>query len=227
MTAAPQARAFIQARMSSRRFPGKVLAPLRGRPLIALLVSRVARAVPHERITVLTSYEPADDPLAAYLRQQGLSVFRGPLEDVFSRFRSCLAVAPCEWFFRVCADSPLLDGALLETLASHARRSDVDLVTNVYPRTFPRGQSVEMLRASTFAAIDPAGLNAHQREHVTTFYYENPQRFRILNVESGDPSLAAESLAVDTAEDLLRLEALLEDPSRAAEAVRAALENAR
>ncbi len=199
-------RAFIQARMGSRRFPGKVLAPFRGRPLVAQVLERVERAVPRALIVVTTSLEPADDPLASYVRDLGIAVFRGSLENVAERFQDCLGAYPCSWFFRVCADSPLLDPTLLQAMLLHCHRSDVDLVTNVYPRTFPRGQSVEMLRAQTFAALDSSRLTPEQKEHVTRVYYEHPEAFRILSLCSADPRLAERNLAVDRVEDLKRLE---------------------
>ena len=98
-------RVFVQARMSSVRFPGKVLAPFRGRPIIDHVLSRIAQAVPSDRTIVATSTEPSDDPLAAYLNGSGVSVFRGPLDDVLLRFQMCLEQFPCRWMVRVSADS--------------------------------------------------------------------------------------------------------------------------
>lgn len=194
--------------MSSKRFPGKVLAPFKGRPIIAHLIAETARLLPADRITVATSAEPSDDPLACYVRELGVSVYRGELDHVAARLQSCLRVYPCRWFFRLCADSPLLDGAVMKAMLAYGGREDLDLVTNVFPRTFPKGQSVEMLNARTFAGIDAERLSPDEREHVTQVYYLRPERFKILNLESSDPSLAATSLAVDTVEDLTRLEGL-------------------
>jgi spore coat polysaccharide biosynthesis protein SpsF len=200
-------RAFIQARMSSRRFPGKVLAPFRGRPVITHLIERVARVLRDECITVLTSAEPADDPLASYVRDLGVDVYRGALHNVVERFQGCLRTHPCTWFFRLCADSPLLDYTVLRAMLAYDNRTEVDLITNVYPRTFPKGQSVEMLNATTFAALDPERLTPEEREHVTAVFYHQPERFRLVNLKSTTPVLAETSLAVDTVEDLYRLEA--------------------
>ncbi len=201
-------RVFIQARMHSTRFPGKVLAPLNGYPIIRHVVSRVGQVIQPNCITVATSTEPSDDPLAVYVRDIGISVFRGPLDNVFTRFQMCLKENPCNWFFRICADSPLLDSALLQTMLTYRDRAEADLVTNVFPRTFPKGQSVEMLRAEMFAAIDSTRLSTEEQEHPTKFYYDHPAQFRIINLESAHPELASTSLVVDTLDDLRRLEKL-------------------
>ena len=199
-------RAFIQARMSSTRFPGKVLAPLNGRPIIAQVISQMAEVMPADQITVATSTEPSDDPLVSYVQYLGISVYRGSLDDVFGRLQLCLKQYPCTWFFRVCADSPFLDSSLFQSMLRYRQKLDIDLVTNVYPRTFPKGKSVEMLNAATFAKIDPNQLSSEEKEHLTKVYYLHPTKFRIINLESPDPSLAEKSFAVDTLEDLRRLE---------------------
>lgn len=193
--------------MSSRRFPGKVLAPLNGQPIIVRVISQIAQTLPQEQITVATSTEQSDDPLASYVQQIGVSVYRGPLDNVFERFQLCLREHPCAWFFRVCADSPLLDHKLLKTMLQYANDDRTDLVTNVQVRTFPRGCSLEMINSETFARIDASQLqSADQKEHATKVFYDHPEDFEIINIESGDPELAKVSWAVDTLEDLLRLE---------------------
>lgn len=198
-------RAFIQARMSSSRFPGKVLAPLNGQPIIWHVINRVSEVIPAERIVVATSVEQSDDPLAAYLGRLGVSVHRGALDNVFERFQSCLSEYPCSWFFRICADSPLLDSSLLKRMMDYSG-SEADLVTNVQVRSFPKGRSLEMIRAGVFARIDSAQLRAEEVEHLTKVFYAHADKFKIINIESGDPELAKLNYAVDTLEDLFRLE---------------------
>src|SRR5258708_37471721 len=127
------------------RFRGKVLAPLAGRPVIAHVVERVAQVLPTSTISVLTSTDPADDPLALYASALGVGVYRGPRDDVLTRFIGCLDDHPCEWLLRISADSPMLDPALLNPVLE-VPRIGVDLVTNVFPRTYPRGQSAELVR---------------------------------------------------------------------------------
>jgi len=198
-------RAFIQARMSSTRFPGKVLAPLGAKPVLGHLVDRLCRALPRESLVVATSDQASDDPLEAYATRLGVAVFRGPLDNVFERFRRCLERHACDAFYRICADSPLLDESLLSRLSEKAA-AHVDLVTNVFPRTYPKGHSVELLNSERFARIDARALTAEQQEHLTKVYYDHPERFAIINVSSGDPSLAGVNYCVDTIEDLRRLE---------------------
>ena len=126
--------------MSSRRFPGKVMAPFRGRPLIDHVLASVGQALPHVPIVVATSSEKTDDPLAEYLRSMNVPVFRGPLQKTFDRFRMCVREYPCEWILRVSGDSPMLDARVLKDVVRQAG-AQWDLVTTISPRTFPSGQS--------------------------------------------------------------------------------------
>ena len=200
--------AFVQARMSSRRFPGKVLAPFRGRPLIAHVVDAVRHALPAVPLVVVTSTDSTDDPLVAYLASVEVPTFRGPLDDVLGRFRAALDPYPATWIVRVCADSPLLSSRVLELATGAALGTDYDLVTTTLRRTFPKGQNAEVIRADALRAIEGRELDAEDREHVTRFFHRNPLRFRILNVESGRPELADLDHCVDTVDDLRRLESL-------------------
>ena len=199
---------FVQARMSSRRFPGKVLAPLAGRPLIDHVVERCGQAFGLEAVVLATSTHASDDALAAHAAKKGWRHFRGDLDDVVKRFQQCLAAYPCDWFVRISGDSPLIDPELIARIAER-RAERYDLVTNVQRRTFPPGQSVEVIRGECFARIDSPSLAADEREHVTQVFYRSPGKYRILNVASRDPGLASRVMTVDTPADLVAAEALL------------------
>jgi spore coat polysaccharide biosynthesis protein SpsF len=201
-----QIRIFIQARMSSTRFPGKMLAPFRGRPLIAGVIDGIAHGGLRERIVVLTSTEASDGQLADYvLRECNVPVFRGDLDNVAGRFQACLKAYPCDWFVRISGDSPLMDGMLVARMIDFIDPA-FDIVTNVKRRTFPPGESVECLRSAAFAALDAAALSPAQREHVTTVFYEQPQ-WKLRSVVCRDPQWATTRLVVDTPEDLRAVEA--------------------
>ncbi len=198
---------FIQARMSSSRFPGKVLAPFNGKPIIKHVIERVAKAVPFDNIIVATSTELFDDPLVSYLKQLGVKVYRGPLYNVFERFQLCLKNHPCDWFFRVCADSPLLDFEIFKRMMPYADKTDIDIVTTTYPRrTFPVGTNLEMINSNTFKKINKNSLSSEEIEHLTKVFYNNPNQYKIIGVESGNPELALTSVGVDTINDLHNLE---------------------
>ena len=202
-------RVMVQARMSSTRFPGKVLAPLCGQPLIAHVLSRICEAVPRERVILVTSEGATDDPLASYVGNAlGVTVFRGSLDDVVWRFQACLRAHPCEWFVRICGDSPAIDPGLLGWMLERVS-DDLDLLTNVAKRTFPPGESIEIVRVRTFLGWKPDELTPEEREHVTLHFYRHSERYRIRNVYATETTLSGRRLVVDTLDDLRAIERIL------------------
>lgn len=198
-------KAFVQARMSSRRFPGKVLAPFDGKPIVFHVVQAAAGAVGAENVVVATSDEPSDDPLVAYLATLNVRCFRGPRDDVFERFRLCARAHPCDWVLRLSADSPLLDPAELAAVIA-AAADGVDLVTTTITAANTHGRNAELIRTQVLLDAAPDEVTADDREHVTPFFYRHPDRYSIVSVglepREGGP------LTIDTIEDLARLEEL-------------------
>ncbi|MGH2933091.1 MAG: cytidylyltransferase domain-containing protein [Gaiellaceae bacterium] len=193
--------AIVQARMGSSRFPGKVLAPFRGEPIILHVVRAASDAVGRENVVVATSEEASDDPLAAYLGAIDVPCFRGPSDDVLKRFRMCARAYPSTWVLRLCADSPLLDPAVIRAVIAEAA-DGVDVVTTTFAGG--HGTNAELVLSAALLGIDPAEATDEEREHVMPFFYRRSDRYRIIPV---DVPVAGEGLAVDTVEDLARLEA--------------------
>jgi spore coat polysaccharide biosynthesis protein SpsF (cytidylyltransferase family) len=131
------------------------------------------------------------------------------LNNVADRFRATLEVFEWDAFVRVNGDSPLLDQRLIDHAVALFRAGDADLVTNVFPRTFPPGQSVEVVRGSVFRKLCPRLDDPQDQEHVTRFFYRHPEEFRIVNF-SAAKALAPIHLAVDTALDLERVRSVIQ-----------------
>lgn len=197
--------AVVQARMSSQRLPGKVLMALGDRPALAHLLDRLACASELDGVVVATSTQPDDDAIAAFCAERGTRCHRGPLDDVAARMAD--AAGDWEAFVRVNGDSPLLDPALVDHGVRLFRAGDdVDLVSNVWPRrSFPRGQSVEVVRTALLRAA-LSDLDAEGREHVTLRLYDRPG-VRVVGF-AADHDASDRTLALDTPADAERLTAL-------------------
>ena len=206
--------------MSSARLPGKVLREIAGKPLLAHVLDRVRAVANADLVVLATSTEPSDDPVAELARALGVPVHRGPLDDVARRFLGAVDEHGLDACARVCADSPLIDPAVVEAAIADFRRGDVDLVTNTYPqRTAPHGQSVEVISADALRTAIERQRRKADREHVTPYLYSHPNVFRIRNfMPEGDAW--AESTAVDLEEDLARVEAILLESVRSGSQLR-------
>ena len=86
--------AIIQARCGSTRFPGKVFAPIDGKPLLWHVVDRLLYARRIDKIIVATTVSPKDDAIENWCRESGVACFRGSEEDVLNRYYSASKAFP-------------------------------------------------------------------------------------------------------------------------------------
>lgn len=197
----------IQARISSRRFPGKVLAKLNGSPIIEHVIANCKRT--NFPVFVLTSNDSSDDELASYLHAKHIDTFRGDLTNVLDRFYAFASKHNFDYVIRISADSPLIHPDVIKLIFLQACQDPtISLTTNVHPRTFPRGQSVEVLPYKTLNSLTQFKMRASDHEHVTKYIYENAGEFRILNVLN-DENISHVNLCVDTPDDLNKMESFI------------------
>ncbi|MDO8463204.1 MAG: glycosyltransferase family protein [bacterium] len=204
---------IVQARMSSQRLPGKVLRDLGGKPMLLYTLERVALAHGVDGVIVATSDETSDDPIAAFCADKSIPCFRGSLVDVAGRFFAAADAHEFDAFVRVCGDSPLTDPAVISTAVALFRGSEYDLVTNTFPRSFPVGVSVEVVRTEPFRRAHVRMTDPLDREHVTRYYYQHPEEFRIKNFSASHDNSTAQ-LAVDTVEDWERFVRIVQQMER-------------
>lgn len=198
--------AGVQARLSSRRLPGKVLCDVAGMPLIQRVVERARAVRLVDEVFVLTSDDPSDDPLVERLEELAIPFRRGPLEDVLERFMALVHETAPEHVVRVCADSPLLEPAFVDRQIEALRRSGADLVA---VRGNEAGECEGTLggaSAMSAAALLRARMSRdpRDREHVGSFFFRvHHDRFERVSVHADDvyrvPGLR---LCVDEAADL-------------------------
>ena len=193
----------IQARTSSSRFPEKVLSPLRGTPML-LWTIKYCRKI-NLPLFVLTSTDKSDDQLVGMLEKNYVSYFRGSLENVVSRYLSFMKEHQVKKVVRISGDSPLINpDVILKVIEQDQELADADLTTNVFPRSFPKGQSVEVIPRKSLELLRDRNLSESDIEHVTPYFYANYKEFKINNLNNTE-DLSSINLSVDTKEDLLRV----------------------
>jgi spore coat polysaccharide biosynthesis protein SpsF len=194
--------AILQARMSSRRLPGKVMAPLLGQPMMQRQIERILHAQRIDRLVVATSARSDDDPIAELCSGIGQPCFRGALDDVLGRFVGALdAQGPADHVVRLTADCPLIDWHIIDRCVDEHIAAGADYTSNAIERTFPDGLDVEVIRSDALRTANTHAQDSASREHVTPFIYSNPDRFRIRHVRQSE-DLAALRWTVDNADDL-------------------------
>jgi spore coat polysaccharide biosynthesis protein SpsF len=199
----------VQARMGSHRLPGKVLRPLAGRSVLAWVVDAARASGALDDLVVATTTESGDDPVVAECALLDVDVYRGPVDDVLSRFlgaiegRDAIAVA------RFTADCPLLDPAVIAAAAAAWSAAPwLDYVSTALPRSVPRGMDVEIVRADALYDVALVATGYH-RTHVTSGVYTAPERYRLLGLNF-QPDTSDLRVTLDTEDDLMLIATVVE-----------------
>lgn len=199
---------IVQVRTASTRLPGKALKTVHGRSLIEVMLTRLKACREIDEIVVATTDQPADDQLAALVRNLGLSVVRGSENDVLSRFLLALENTSATEVVRLTGDCPLIDPALVDDVVRLRRKSNVDYASNIAPPTFPDGLDVEVATVEAFRRSALAAFSPAEREHVTIHLRESGL-FSTANL-SCQANEAEHRWTVDTPADLVVVTNVLE-----------------
>ena len=192
---------LVFARMDSVRLPGKALADLCGRPMLGRVLDRVRRAKRGGRIVVATSERKSDDEIAAFADAEGVETFRGHHTDVAQRALDCCDALGLDHFVRISGDSPFMPPELIDRALETMQQTDADITTNVFPRSYPAGASVEAIKAGALRRAH-RDMSESEREHVTAAIYKAPAAWRIVNFAAAAPAYLDVRLTVDTPAEL-------------------------
>jgi glutamate-1-semialdehyde 2,1-aminomutase len=172
--------AIIQARMGSSRLPGKVMKEICGKPMIEILLERLSLSKKLDEIVLAVSDQPENKLLVDYVSRLGFKVFQGSEENVLERyFKAALALKPNN-VVRITADCPLIDPFLVDLIIEDFQKKNVDYLSNIYPRSFPKGLDTEIFSFQALKKAFNETSSPHNCEHVTPYIRESG-KFKVGN----------------------------------------------
>lgn len=201
--------AILQARYSSSRLPGKILKDICGKPMVFHEVDRLRRSGLIDKLVLATSIEASDDPVETACKAEGVTCFRGNLDDVLDRYYQCAKEYEPTHVVRVTGDCPLIDPAVVDSVIEKHINEGNDYTGNTNPPSFPDGLDVEIM---TFAALKDAWQEARlmsEREHVTLYIRNHADKYKFGNVACPE-DLSAHRWTVDEPEDFELVKAVYE-----------------
>lgn len=191
---------IIQARTQSKRLPNKVLTIFNKKSVIEIIVDRLKKIKFKKKILVATSKKKTDNKIKRLCEIKNIDYFRGSHHNVAQRFYKILLKNPeYKYFLRVSADSPVLDIKILSRMMSKIRYK-YDIITNVMPRSFPKGQSFEIIKRDFFIKNYKKIISKNDKEHVTRKLYTLKSKIYNLSIK---PKSDQFSLALDYKKDLV------------------------
>jgi aryl-alcohol dehydrogenase-like predicted oxidoreductase/spore coat polysaccharide biosynthesis protein SpsF (cytidylyltransferase family) len=201
---------IMQARTSSSRLPAKALLPVAGYPSAVLATLRAANQQ-HET-TFATSDDASDDRLVRRAHASGLTVFRGPLDDVLGRLHLAASGLPEDCcVVRLTADNVVPDGRFVSELADAFASSGADyIVADSESSGLPYGLGGEAFSVAALRRAHREATSASDREHVTPWIVRNCRTtsYRPRDLENSDFSYLR--CTIDDKEDYRRIQRLFE-----------------
>lgn len=194
---------IVQARMGSKRLPGKVIKPILNKPMVLYTLERLNRSKYIDRIILATSNRYIENPLVSIVKNSGFEVFLGDEADVLKRYKEASDKYKGDVIIRVTGDCPLIDWTIADNVISHFLMYNYDYVRLDVPDSFIRGFDVEVFSKSAIDRVYECtkDLDDMYREHVTLYMYRHPEQFNIGYVK-GDSFYSKDyRLCVDTKED--------------------------
>lgn len=192
--------AIVQARMGSTRLPGKSLMLVAGKPMLVHVLQRLGASRRVDQIVVATSTAPGNEAIMQLAREMGVQDFAGSEEDVLDRYYQAARAARACTVIRITGDCPLIDPSVVDHAVALFLETGAD-----YLRTseFPRGLDTEVFSFHNLQRAWKETTRDYEREHVTPYFYRNPEKFNLKELVATEPIRRPElRLCVDTEEDL-------------------------
>ena len=205
---------IIQARMGSKRLPGKTLKNLNGKPSLWHVYNRCKSSKYSGNVIVATTTDKSDNLIEKFCKQYKVPYFRGDVNHVLSRYYDAAKKFKLDVIARVTADCPLIDPTTIDRCFASFFKQKSDYLSNVVPgeRTFPRGLDVEVF---SFAALEKAFKEATETietEHVTPRIWQNKKgEYKIGKIVTAPKELNRNyRLTVDYPEDFALIDTIYE-----------------
>lgn len=202
---------LIQARLSSVRFPNKMLSPLGGMPLVEFVYRRCGNSAGTDAVAVITSEDKSDDPIFDHCVKNKMEVYRGPLNNVLERYIRAAEYYNSGIICRVCGDSPFVDTELMDKMFEVIEEKDLDYVSPV-KGTFIAGLDSEIITLKALKKSLDNGASGEELEHVTLYIKNNIGDFRTESIDAKlrPDKLRDVSLTVDYPKDLVLCNKILD-----------------
>lgn len=178
----PRVIASIEARMGSSRFPGKVLADINGQPALTRLVRRLRRSQKLDGVILATTVSPLDDAIEQWAAHEDVPCYRGSEEDVLNRVVQAQTLMRSDIVVEVTGDCVLLDAEIIDLGITTFLENECDVVTNARKLSFPLGMDVQVYRLRDLEEVERTSTDPAVREHVSLYFYEHPERYRVLHL---------------------------------------------
>ena len=175
---------IIQARIGSKRLPGKILRNYKNYNLLKVLIQRLKKSKKVKNIIVATTKQKEDDKIVKFCVDNSLKYFRGSKNNVLNRYYEASKKYNVQNIIRITSDCPLIDPVILDKMILEFKRKKLDYLSNTYPEpsTYPDGMDIEIFTYRSLELANRYAAKRTEKEHVTV-YIRKQKKFKILRTD--------------------------------------------
>jgi spore coat polysaccharide biosynthesis protein SpsF len=204
----------LQARMGSKRLPGKTLMPILGRPMIYYVIERL------KQIELAVPDGPQDAVLSRIAQDQEIEFFAGSEDDVLDRYYRAAEFFELDHIYRATGDNPLIEAEIQDQLIRYHLKGGYEYTEHLF--SLPHGLGGEIFSYKGLQRCWELSDGPHLREGVNDYILENRDLFHTGRPRDNPYTQAAmdRQWTVDTQEQFEEVLAIYEELYEAGKTIR-------
>ena len=200
---------IIQARLSSKRLPKKVLKKIyKNFTSLDILIKRLKRSKNCKNIIFAIPKKDKNSSLEKKISEYNLDIFYGSEKNVLARYYFAAKKYKLKNIIRITSDCPIIDYNLLDKMIQKFFLGNYDYLSNTIFPTYPDGTDVEIFKFSTLEKSYKETKNSYDCEHVTP-YIKRSIKFKKFNYKN-EKNLSDLRVTLDTKKDLYNIRKIID-----------------
>ncbi len=167
---------IIQARMGSKRLPGKSMLDLAGKPLVARIIERVKRCKKVNEIVLAIPNTKADKILLEIGKENQISVYEGSENNLLERYFKAAVMKSANFVVRLPADNAVPEPNEIDKIISHHlslnRRGFSSNLSSFFNSGYPDGIGAEIFDFSLLSEVYHKENNSEFQEHIHLNFFD-------------------------------------------------------
>jgi len=198
---------IIQARLTSRRFPNKMLRKIKNKTIIEIMLLRLKKFKYYKNIIIAIPNTKKNNILNNFLKKKGFNVERGSESNVLTRFYNIAKKYKMKNIMRLTGDCPLIDFKICNNLIKIFFKERLDYIAT--GNKFADGLDCEIFNFKALKESYRKSKSKIDKEHVTTYIKKNKTKFKFRIYENNKDNSKIR-LTIDEKEDLKLLKKIVD-----------------
>jgi len=173
---------IVEARLGSKRLPGKILYKIKKHVFLEYLINRLKLSSKAKEIIVATTNLKSDYEIVRIAKKNKVKYYRGSEDNVLQRLLDTGKKFNCDGIVRITSDCPIIDVSLIDQAIETFKNNKCDYLSNANIRSFPDGMDIEIFTLKTLKKSSIYANSKKSREWPTSSIRKKPNIFKHLNI---------------------------------------------